>query len=254
MRFEGRRILLTGGSGSLGQLIAAEMAGAGALVTILDRATPALPRTDYLRADLSSPEGIDAAAGEVAGVAWDLLINLAGVQSFAPIEAQSASSLYATYLINLVAPARLAQAVIPGMKARGAGRIVNIGSIFGSIAFAHFASYSSSKAGLRALSQALRRELAGTGVAVTYIAPRAIRTPLNTEAVLRFAELTGMNMDEPDRVAHRIVQAIGAGRDEAYFGFPESLFVRVNAILPGLVDQALRANDIKARALFTPAE
>lgn len=253
MRFDGQRILITGGSGSLGHLIAQMLAAEGAVISILDRAEPAFS-AGFFRADLSSPEGIDAAAAAVAAEDWDILVNLAGVQTFAPLESQSAASLYATYLINLIAPARLAQAVLPRMKARRAGRIVNIGSIFGSIAFAHFASYSSSKAGLRALSQALRRELAGTGVGVSYIAPRAVKTPLNTEAVLRYAKLTGMNMDEPALVARRIVDAIAAGKAEAYFGFPESLFVRINAILPGLVDQALRANDIKARALFTPAE
>jgi short-subunit dehydrogenase len=155
-------------------------------------------------------------------------------------------------MVNLIAPARLAQAVLPQMKSRRRGHLVNIGSVFGSINFAHFASYSSSKAGLRGLSQALRRELVGTGVAVTYIAPRAVRTPLNSPLVLRYAALTGMNMDAPEPVAGRIVEAIARKTSEVYLGFPESAFVRINAVLPGLVDRALRNADLKARRLFSP--
>ena len=85
---------------------------------------------------------------------------------------------------------------------------------------------------------------------VTYIAPRAVRTPLKSPAVMAFAKVTGMNMDEPEAIARRIVEAIRAGRAEAYFGFPESLFVRINALFPSLVDRALFANDRKAAQLF----
>ena len=135
----------------------------------------------------------------------------------------------------------------------GAGQIVNVGSIFGSINFAHFATYSSAKAGLRGFSQALRREVAGSGIDVTYVAPRAVNTALNTDTVKEFARLTGMNMDEPRAVAHRIVDVVADRRREAYFGFPEALFVRLNAIFPGLVDQALSSNDRKAARLFAPS-
>ncbi len=103
---------------------------------------------------------------------------------------------------------------------------------------------------MRALSQALRRELAGTGVGVTYVAPRAVRTPLNSATVNAYAALTGMAMDEPVAIARRIVQSIRGDRKDVYLGFPESLFVRLNGLAPGLIDGALRANDLKARALF----
>lgn len=252
MPLEAQRILVTGGSGGLGRLICAGLKGLGAAITVLDRAAPPVAGVGFLEADLSTVDGIETAAARAGIEPWDMLINLAGVQYFGPFEDQPADNLLAGYLVNLVAPARLTQAVLPGMKARRSGRIVNIGSIFGSIGFANFASYSSAKAGLRGLSQALRRELAATGVKVTYIAPRAVRTALNSPLVLKYAELTAMNMDAPERVAERIVQAIAAGRRDVYLGFPESFFVRVNALAPGLVDRALRASDIKARTLFTP--
>lgn len=249
MRFKDRQVLLTGGSGAMGRLIAADIRKQGGRVTVVDRVAPE-DGGRFIQGDLSTPEGLNVLVAQFEAEPWDILINLAGIQHFGPLEAQHPDHLQATYMVNLVAPTRLIQAVLPGMKARGRGQIANIGSIFGSINFAHFATYSSSKAGLRALSQALRRELSGTGIGVTYVAPRAVRTPLNSATVNAYAELTGMHMDEPKAIARRIVHSIRNDRKDVYLGFPEGFFVRLNGLAPGLVDGALRANDLKARALF----
>jgi len=244
-----KSVLITGASGGLGALVASQLVAEGAHVVALGRSRPATV-DGFLRHDLSTPEGIEAAAQAVQGGRWDILINLAGVQHFGPLEAEDPTELLSGYLVNLVAPVRLSQAVAPMMKARGSGQIVNIGSIFGSINFAHFATYSSAKAGLRGFSQALRRELAGTGVDVTYVAPRAVRTAMVSERVLEFAKLTQMRIDPPGATARHIVSAIRARRRDVYLGFPEAFFVRLNAVLPSLVDRALSANDRKAAQLF----
>jgi short-subunit dehydrogenase len=250
-RFAGEHVVVTGGSGELGGRIAAGLIAGGAEVTVMDRQPPAAAGVGFLACDLATPEGADAAAAALAAARpCDRLIHLAGVQYFGPAEAEPLDQLARTLHINLLAPMRLSQAVLPEMRRRGRGQIAFVGSIFGSIAFAHFASYSSSKAGLRAYSQALRRELAGTGVDVTYVAPRAVKTGFNSAKVLQFAKLTGMAMDDPERVAARIVEAVAARRDDVYLGFPESLFVRVNAIAPRLVDRALAASDRRVAALF----
>jgi short-subunit dehydrogenase len=248
MRFKDRVILVTGGSGALGRRIVEQMKREGGCVTVIAR-NP-VEGQNTLVGDLSTAPGLEAVASMVADRPWDLLVNIAGVQHFGPLEQQTPEHLLASYMVNLVAPARLAQAVVPGMKQRGLGQIANIGSIFGSINFAHFATYSSAKAGMRALSQSLRRELAGTGIDVTYVAPRAVATPFNSDRVNEFARLTGMAVDDPDHIARRIVGAIRKNRRDVYLGFPESLFVRVNALAPGLIDGALKSNDLKARALF----
>lgn len=250
MKLKNERVLLTGGAGGIGALISQRLIKAGADLTVLDRCD-ALPfEAAHIKADLSTPDGIEAAAAAIAEKEWDVLINLAGVQYFGPFENQPADRLLQTYLVNLVAPARLTQAVLPGMRARKHGRIANIGSVFGSINFAHFAAYSSSKAGLRGLTHALRRETAGSGISFTYVAPRAVKTPLNTEQVLRFAALTKMRMDKPEKVARLIVSAVRWRRKEVVIGFPESLFVKINAIAPSVVDQALFKGDRAAAALF----
>lgn len=250
MRFEGESIAITGGSGELGGRIAARLHAEGADVFVLDRQAPAQAGVRFVACDLSTPQGADAAAAELARLPCDRLIHLAGVQYFGPAEAEPQQQMERTLNVNLLAPMRLSQAVLPAMRRRGRGQIAFVGSIFGSINFAHFASYSSSKAGLRAYSQALRRELTGTGVDITYVAPRAVKTGFNSAKVLEFAALTRMPMDDPERVARRIVDAVAARRGDVYLGFPEALFVRLNAIVPRLVDRALASSDRRVAALF----
>ncbi|OGT92810.1 MAG: short chain dehydrogenase, partial [Gammaproteobacteria bacterium RIFOXYA12_FULL_61_12] len=170
----------------------------------------------------------------------DLLINVAGLLSFRPFAEEDPALLERIVQLNLITPMLLARQALPHLLKAGSGRIVNVGSTFGSIGFAWFSAYSASKFGLRGFSEALRRELDGTGVGVTYIAPRAVRTKLNTGAIYRMAEAVKMNMDEPDWVVAQIMAAIDRDAKDVYLGFPEKLFVRINALLPRLVDSALR--------------
>jgi len=248
MSLKDKKILLTGASGGLGSIITTHLMTAGALVTGLDRQDGEL--IPNIEADLGSETGIQTAATKVAETDWDILINLAGMQHFGPVEAQSPSHTATSYMVNLIAPVMLTQAVLPAMKARGSGQIVNIGSIFGSIPFAHFASYSSAKAGLKGFSDALRREVRDFGVDVTYVAPRAVKTPFNGPQVTEFARLTNMRMDDPFDVADLIVEAVERRKKTVYLGMPESLFVRLNALLPGIVDGAVAGDTRIARSLF----
>ena len=248
-QLDGKTIAVTGAAGGIGSLLCRRLNHEGATIIGIDRLDCPLADETIL-ADLGSFEGITALGEKLGLRGIDMLVNLAGIQYFGPLENQTPENLWAGYVVNLIAPAMLSRAVIPQMRARGSGRIVNIGSVFGAIPFAHFVSYSSAKAGLRGLSQALRRELAGSGVGVTHVAPRAVRTPLNSEQVLTLAEITNMTMDPPELVANRIATAMLRGEKDVVIGFPESLFVRINAVAPAMVDRALAANDRKAAALF----
>jgi short-subunit dehydrogenase len=248
-----KRIILTGGSGGLGQRVVAELLREGAGVTVMSRTWigGGDNRVRHVAVDLSTQDGIAEASTIVAGEQPDILINMAGVQYFGPAESQSFEDMHDSYMVNLVAPAALCSACLPAMKRRNSGQIANIGSIFGSIALAHFAAYSSAKAGLRAFSEALRRELAHTEVSVTYVAPRAARTPMLSPAIRKYADLTGMNVDPPEFVAKKIVTAIEQRKKDVYIGFPERFFVRLNAVMPRLVDAAVAGGDRKAMRLFT---
>ena len=118
--------------------------------------------------------------------------------------------------------------------------MINVGSTFGAIGYPGFAAYCASKFALRGFSEALRRELADTNVRVLYFAPRATRTPMNAPSVVAMNDELGVAMDDPEKVAAELLQVIRHEQEERYLGWPERLFVRLNGLLPRVVDQALR--------------
>jgi short-subunit dehydrogenase len=103
---------------------------------------------------------------------------------------------------------------------------------------------------LRGLSEALRRELGKSPIAITYIAPRAVRTAFNGAEVNRFLEIAKMHPDDPALVARRIARAIGGRRKEVTLGIAEHFYTRLNGLCPRLVDAGLAGTTAKARELF----
>jgi short-subunit dehydrogenase len=258
MRLDGRKTILTGAAGGIGVETAKALAKEGAVVALLGRNRAVL---DKLSNDINSAGGcslvveadlldadqrdaaVDQALKELGGV--DLLINNAGQQSFRPFAEEDPAVIERIVRLNTITPMLITRRLLPQMVEQDHGRIVNIGSTFGSIAFAWFAAYSASKFGLRGFTEALRRELADTNVGVTYIAPRAVKTKLNSSAVYQMAQEVKMNMDDPEWVAAKIVAGIVSGKKDIYLGFPESMFVRINALFPRLVDKALFKQNLK---------
>jgi len=257
MEIKNKRVVLTGAAGGMGKILATELVKRGANLAMVDANADALASlaaelsgTHPIRGDLSSAKGCSTVAEQclekLGGI--DLLINLAGINSFAAYEDEYPEKIELMLHVNLLAPMWLARAFLPVMQANNSGRIVNVGSIFGSIGFAYFSVYSASKFGLRGFSEALRREVADTNIKITYIAPRAVKTPMNSDTLMRMGEATKMNMDAPDDVVQKIIMAIDNDRKDIYFGFPESFFVRINVLFPRLVDKALAAQNRIARA------
>ena len=246
--FKNRKIIMTGGSGGIGSYVASQLLDEGAAVLILSRRSNVPAHAVHVSADLSTIDGISHAQKMIASEKPDILVNLAGIPFFGLFEEQTLQDLHNNYLVNLVAPVSLCQACLPAMKARGSGHIVNVGSMLGSIPVAYFVSYSSAKSGLRAFSEALRRELAGSAIAVTHVSPRAVKTPFLTPEIEKYIELTKMNVDDADLVAAAIVDAIKRKRKELFIGFPESMFAQLNALAPRLIDHAVAKSDQRARA------
>jgi NAD(P)-dependent dehydrogenase (short-subunit alcohol dehydrogenase family) len=254
MKLDGARILVTGAAGGIGRALALELSRRGARIVASDRDAVALraalgaaaPDSICLGADLSRsaelPGLVESAAGAWDGL--DALINVAGVLDFAPLGDERPEDVELTFRVNVLAPVLLVRAALPHLR-RSRGRVVNVGSIFGSIAFPWFATYSASKFAVRGFSEALRRELHEDGVGVTYVAPRATRTSL-ASSFGEMAAATRMPLDAPELVAARIADALARDRDDVYLGGPEPFFVRLNGLLPRLVDRALRK---QARAM-----
>ncbi len=262
MQLKNTRVILTGAAGGIGSEIAKGLVAKGAHVALVDRDEEALNalskqldqgglgRNTVIAADLldsnARQNAINDAKRELGGI--DMLINNAGLMSFRPFAEEDPLMLERIIQLNTLTPMLITRQLLPELQTQGNGQIVNIGSTFGTIGFAYFTAYSTSKFGLRGFSEALRRELDGSGIGVTFIAPRAVKTPLNTGAIYRMAEAVKMNMDEPAWVAEQIITAIETDRKDTYLGFPEKLFARINALLPRIVDGALRKQNQQMKA------
>ncbi|MDX8407890.1 MAG: SDR family oxidoreductase [Mariprofundaceae bacterium] len=256
MDMNDKHILLTGAAGGMGRILAASLHARGARLSLVDanaevlnEVAAELAGSHAIAGDLSSAGGcadIAKSAKDALGPV-EVLINLAGLMSFKCYEDEDPAMIERIVQVNLLGAMQLSRAVLPDMVERNSGRIINVGSVFGSIAFAYFTAYSASKFGLRGFSEGLRRELHDTDIRVMYVAPRAVKTPLNTGRIMRMGEATRMNMDEPEMVVKKIMQAIDNDRKEVYIGFPESFFVGINVRFPRLVDKALAAQNRIAR-------
>lgn len=252
MNLEHRRVLITGASGGIGRAVALELARRGARLVLSGRRHAALAElsteiglgggsAEVVLGDLLAPNGAEQIVADALalGAQLDMVINCAGVSHFGSFEHTPPEALESIWRTNVLAPMRLIQAALPALRRQPAGLIVNVGSIFGSIGFPCFATYSATKFALRGFSEALRRELAGSKIDVLYFAPRFTRTALNGGPVARMAAAVKMNQDEPEAVALALAEAIEAQARERYLGWPERFFVRLNALFPRLVDGAL---------------
>lgn len=250
------RLVLTGASGGIGAAIAGAVAGECAAMVLagrdaerlaalrcgLESAHPGLA-VAVVAGDLSS-SGIrsrvcDAARAMPGGP--DVLINNAGVSGFHEFESQRGDDLARLIEVNLVVPMQLAQALLPLLRAAPRAQIVNVGSVFGYLGYPGFAAYCASKFGLRGFSQALRRELADTGVTVRYFAPRATRTSLNSPAVAAMNRELKVREDRPEDVGRALARFLATREWERKLGLPERLYVLLNRLVPGVNDGAIRA-------------
>lgn len=244
-------ILLTGAAGGIGSVIADYFAAAGSrlLLTDIDK-----DRLDELAGQLRAKHGADVQpvpaditsehdrkqlASAARSMHVDVLINNAGYNRFGLLEDIGDSDIERIFSINVIAPVLLCKAMIPWFSSLDSAHIVNIGSTFGSLGYAGFVSYSASKFSLRGFSEALRRELGNTAIKVHYLAPRAIRTAFNEDAVNRMNAELGVAMDTPEVIPGAIARMLKSGKSELYLGRPERFFVKLNALFQRLVDRGL---------------
>ena len=253
MNVRGKNIVLTGASGGIGRAIAKKIARQDARLILVarneERLLGLLDELDgdghmAVPADLSDEGGrrrVRAACENAGKNGVSLLINSAGVSEFGLFEELSQTAIKNLIDINLLSPILLCQELLPVLQQQQEAHIVNIGSTFGSIGYPGFGAYCASKFGLRGFTEALRRELADTGTRVSYVAPRATHTDLNSDAVVAMNDALGTDMDDPSLVADEVMRIISdRAISDKYIGWPEKLFVRLNALLPGIVDNTLR--------------
>ena len=249
MRLSEARVVLTGASGGIGLAIATALCASGARVLAVARhREPLLPLLEryprnlfWIGADLTSQSDrrdVLAEAESIGGI--NLVINAAGVNHFAMLEQLEDSEINAMLAVNISAPICLTRLLLPLLKQADSAMVVNVGSTYGSIGYPGYATYCATKFALRGFSEALRRELADTRVSVLYVAPRATRTSMNSPAAQAINDALKTNVDDPQTVAAAVIHAIAGDRRDLYLGWPERFFVRLNSLLPHLVDRGLR--------------
>ncbi|MFL6592442.1 MAG: 3-hydroxybutyrate dehydrogenase [Luteimonas sp.] len=197
-----RCILVTGAGSGIGAGIAAELATAGhhLVVTDVDRDAADIVATDIRRhggsaeslvLDVTSGDSV-AAALEAVSRPIDVLVNNAGLQHVAPLEEFPMEKWDFLVQVMLVGVARLTRAVLPAMRERGFGRIVNIGSIHSLVASPYKSAYVAAKHGLLGFSKVVALETAGTDITINTICPTYVKTPLVDRQIADQARTRGI--------------------------------------------------------------
>ena len=225
----GARALVTGASSGIGAALAVALAREGATVGICARREDRLAEVlDACRehtpdsrlwvfdvGDLDALPGF-AAAVEAALGGVDVLVNNAGIPKRRRIPDLSEADLEAVMRVNFLAPVALVRALLPGMLARGRGRIVNLSSMGVHSAAARVGAYAASKAALELYTEALHLDLLGTGVDAQLFVPGTTRTEFSLPRDGNdppFGPPSGM---EPDDVAAAIIDQLRSGVFEAF--------------------------------------
>jgi NAD(P)-dependent dehydrogenase (short-subunit alcohol dehydrogenase family) len=256
--------LITGGSRGLGLVLARQICAAGGKVALLARDNEELIRA---KTDLAGRGGrvitiqcdlLDS--GQIQSVIRqtidrfgkiDILINNAGIIEVGPLEHMTREDFERSMAVHFWAPYALISEVVPEMRTRGGGRIVNISSIGGKIAVPHLAAYSASKFALTGFSDAIRAELALDKIYVTTVAPGMMRTGSHVNAKFKgrhdsefawFAASSGAPLISinAERAARKILAACRRGQPSLTLTYAARTAIVGNALFPNLTGYAMK--------------
>ncbi len=256
MRIEGCTAIITGASSGIGQATARNLAGKGAnlvlaarskdkLKKLADEVAPLPGRCLVVPTDVTDRLAVEALVRKTAEEfgSVDILINNAGVGLFAPIADGNLENMHRLFNVNFWGVINCIQAAVPYMQAQQRGHIVNVASVAARISAPYMGIYSATKFGLVAISDALRSELAGTGIGVSVIYPGLTQTSF-MENMTQEVEVPPLppvaRFASSETVANRIAQAIRWELRDVYVSPEDVAAVSLNTIAPQLTDWAMR--------------
>lgn len=271
--FQNKVSLITGGSRGLGLQIAKEICARGGKVTLLARDEGELTRakselnrfgTEVLtiKCDLLETTQMQSAVQEALQHFGriDVLINNAGIIEVGPLAHMQFKDFDRAMRLHFWAPYIMQLLVVPQMRAKGGGRIVNISSIGGRVAVPHMTPYSASKFALAGFSDSIRADLAADKIYVTTVTPGMMRT--GSEVYAKFkgdhaAEYRWFDSSmripfasiSVQRAARKIVDACASGKPVLVMPFSARLVIAANAMFPNLMAHVMK---IFSRALPAP--
>lgn len=237
LELTGKRALVTGSSSGLGEAIVRLLAAEGAAVVVHGRNASRANvvaesirdgggRAEVALGDLATDAGADAVAdAALTGGPVDILVNNAGVLPFQSWTDATADLWQQTYNVNVISSVRMIQRLLPAMRARGWGRIIQIGGGLSQQPQASGAQYSATLAARHNLAVSLARELKDTGVTSNVVAPGAILTPESQPLFKQMAQAHGWG-ETWEEMERNAMQAI-APNDVGRFGRPEEIAAAV---------------------------
>jgi short-subunit dehydrogenase len=236
--FEGKRVVLTGAASGIGRALALDLASRGAHLALNDidaRGLEAVAREVRLRghapsvhvADLADGPAVERLAHDARDVLGhvDILVNNAGVAVVSPLVGTTDDDLRWVMDVNVWGPIRLTRALLPGMIARGSGRIVMTASLAGLVGAPGMVAYSTTKFAVVGFAEALRHEVEGHGIGVTVVCPGYVRTGFHAATRYRNGAFARFLSNAPrwygvsaERAAELVLAAVARGRSLVTIG------------------------------------
>lgn len=246
---EWQRALVTGASGGIGEAFARRLARDRTHLVLVARRGEHLEKlavqlrgghnvtVDVLTADLTDAADCATVAERLAAQTEpiDLLVNNAGIGTSGPFGEIDIDREVGLIALNITAVVRLTHAVVPAMRARGHGGVINVSSLSGFQPYPFGANYGASKAYVTSFTRALHTELSGTGVRVVALCPGFTRTNFQRAAGISRTPIPDWLWLQPDDVADEGLAALRSGRSVRVPGVPFRLWAGLTKIVPDAV-------------------